>query len=147
MRRRLSLTLIGVAATVAGAGGTIRATALDGSGRDSATYLLDVVAWLVMLTAAANEAFAANPFFQIDPRAARRRAILLASVGLFASLLGCYLASWVFEDSSPAILPGVANAVLVSGMGALLAGLLSLGWSYGGNYAARRIEKLSEEDW
>jgi len=36
---------------------------------------------------------------------------------------------------------------MVGGVGAGLAGIFSLGWFYGGNYAAKRVEKLSEEEW
>jgi hypothetical protein len=146
-QRRLSLTLIGTGALFAGVGAVIRASTPDGSTRHSASHLFDAAAWLIVVIAAVIETISASLLFQIEPRGARRRGVLLAALGVLAALLGCYLASSTFDDDSPAVLSGAANVVLVGGIGAGLAGVMSLGWQYGGAYAARRIEKLGEDDW
>jgi hypothetical protein len=135
--------LLAAGAVLAGLGAAWRA----GESSSNSSYYLDALAWLVVAAGAAVEAVSANLFFQVQPRFARRRALLLAIPGVIAGIAGCYLASAVFDSDSSPFAAGVANAALVGGIGAGLAGFFSLAWFYGGAYAARRIEKLSEEDW
>ncbi len=146
-RQRRSLLLIAIAALLAGVGALIRAIESPGSASHSLGYLFDAVGWVLALIAAVAEARIADLFFQFSERKARRRALVLTLVGLTGAIAGCFVASAVVERESVAIVTAVANAVMVGGVAAGLAGLFSLGWFYGGNYAAKRVEKLSEEEW
>lgn len=146
-RRRLSLLLIAVAAFLAGVGALIRATESPGSTSHSFGYLFDVAGWLIALFAAIVEARVADLFFQFSERGPKRRALALTLIGLICAIAGCYSASVLLDRDSPAIVAALANALMVGGIGAGLAGMFSLGWFYSGNYAAKRVEKLSEEEW
>jgi len=146
-RQRLSLLLIAVSALLAGAGAFVRATESPGSSTHSSGYFFDVAGWLLACAAAIVEARVSDIFFQFSERKQKRRALSLTLVGILCALIGCYFASLLVGRDSPTVLAALANAAMVGGVGAGLAGIFSLGWFYGGNYAAKRVEKLSEEEW
>jgi MFS family permease len=80
-------------------------------------------------------------------RRARRRAIILATGGLGMVLLACgTLAAWERAQLT-GWLRAILAALYTGAFGAGLGGLLTLAWHYGGDYASRRIEHLSEDDW
>lgn len=132
-----------VGGVLAAVGAAIR----NGSGGSNETYLLDAAGLLTAVSGAVIEAKTADLFFEATPVSAMRRAIALAFGGIVAALSGCVLASFVFDDSAHALLPAGAMFILVGGAGAGLAGLFSLAWYYGGEYAAKRIERLSDQEW
>ena len=141
-QRRFAVGLIAFGGALAGLGAALRA-----DGGSPSSYFLDVLGWFVVVAGAVLEAKTAQLFLAAFPRPARRRAIAFAVVGVIAALAGCVVASAVVDRDSPALLSAVAMFGLVAGIGLGLAGLFSLGWYFGGDYAAGRIEKLSEEDW
>lgn len=141
LQRRLGVTIIALGGVLAGTGAAIRA-ATD----NPATYYLDTLGWFTAIAGAAFEVKSASLFFVATPRSARRRAVAFAMAGVAAGLAGCVAASTIGDDA-PALLSGACMALLVSGFGFGLAGLLGLGWFFGGEYAAARIEKLSDEEW
>jgi hypothetical protein len=146
-QRRLGIGLIALGGVLAGLGAFVRAVTMDGSASHSAAYLLDSGGWLAILAGAVVEARAAQLFLMATPGPARRRAVLFWVLGLLAGLAGCVLASTASGDDAPALVPAGAMFVLVSGVGFGLTGFFSLAWFYGGEYAGRRIEKLSDEEW
>lgn len=141
-RRRLALGLLAAGAALGGFGGALRA-----ADAESAAALAIVTGILVVLAGAAVEALAAQRFLQALPASARRRALVLACCGFIAAIGGCVLASTAFDADAPWPLAGWALATLVGGIGAALGGIGSLAAFHGGDYAARRIERLSDEDW
>jgi hypothetical protein len=147
VQRRLGVGLIVLGGVLAGLGALMRAMTRDGSASHSAAYLLDSCGWLIVVAGAVVEARAAQLFLQATPRPASRRAVSFWVLGLLAGLTGCVLASKVSADDTPALVAAGAMFVLISGIGFGLAGFFSLAWYYGGEYAGRRIEKLSDEEW
>jgi len=145
VKRRIAVVVIVFGAALAGVAQLIRESSFGNS--SSATYLLDVLGWLVMVAGAVIEASAAQIFFPAQPVPTRRRAFTFAVLGVIAAVLGCVLTSMVADDDTPAIVAGVTMFVLVCGIGFGLAGAFSLAWYYGGDYAARRIERLGDDDW
>lgn len=125
-------------------GGALRASEHGGA---SGSSLPIVAGFLVVLAGAAVEALTAQLFLQVMPNLARRRALALSLGGVGGALLGCVLGSTAFDAGAPWPLAGLATATLVGGVGAALGGLASLAAYHGGDYAARRIEQLSDEDW
>lgn len=146
-RRRIALCLLVVAALLGFAGGAIRAAAEPGSSRTSAASLPIAAGMIAGLVAAVVEARSALLFLQATPRPAHRRTIALAVGGVAAALVGCVLASTAFDTHAPWPLAGLAMAALVVGIGGALGGIASLAAFHGGDYVARRIERLSDEDW
>jgi hypothetical protein len=102
---------------------------------------------LIVVVSAVQEARAAQFFFPGFPVATRRRAIAFVILGFLGAIGGCVAASIVSDDDSPAVVAAVAMFVLVAGVGSLLSGAFTLGWHYGGDYAARRVEQMREDDW
>lgn len=137
-RRRLGFMLVVLAGVLVGV-----ATWLRGGGGGPGTRLIDVVALLSLVAGAVIATRADEPALTAGVPAARRRALLALAGGLFLLLLGCILLQAADEASRlvRALLAGAA----VAGSGALLVGLLSLGWVYGGSYAADRIERMDDE--
>jgi hypothetical protein len=146
VKRWIALAIIVAGGLFAAAGAVVRATAA-GSDAQSSSYLLDVAGWLTVVAGAVLEARAAQLFLQAFPRSAKRRAISFTTFGLPAALIGCVLASTVADSDAPALVAGAAMFVLLAGAGIGLAGLFSLGWFYGGDYAASRIERMGDDDW
>lgn len=142
VQRRLGIALIALGGLLSAAGGYLRAG--DGG---SATYYLDVLGLMLVIAGAVFETRSAQLFLAARPQSARRRALAFAVVGVIAGLTGCIAASRIADDDAPALLSGLALFGLVGGFGLGLSGLLSLAFFYGGDYAARRIETLSEEEW
>jgi hypothetical protein len=140
-QRRLGLGLIAAGGLLAAFGAARRA-----DGGSNATYYLDVLGIVVALAGAAIETMSAQLFLAADQQSARRRAIALLVGGLVTGFAGCVLASVVAEDDN-ALVSATGLFALVAGCGAGLAGFLSLIWFFGGDYAAKRIERLSEEEW
>ena len=147
VKRRIALGVIGLGAALAGIAQLIRESTTGGSGSNSATYLLDVLGWLMVLAGAVIEASTAQIFFPAQPIPSSRRAIAFAVLGLVAAVFGCVLTSMVADGDTPAIVSAAGMSVLVIGVGLGLAGFFSLAWYYGGDYAARRIERLGDDDW
>lgn len=141
-QRRIGAAVIALGGLLAAIGGYRRAG--DGS---SATYLLDIIGIFAVLAGAVIETRSAQLFLAAYPISAQRRAFAFAVIGVIAGLTGCIAAARIVDNDQPPLLSGIAMFGLVGGLGLGLAGLLSLAWFYGGDYAARRIEKLSEEDW
>jgi hypothetical protein len=146
VKRRIALGIIVSGGLFAAAGAVIRATEA-GSDARGASYLFDVAGWLTVVAGAVLEARTAQLFLQAFPRAAKRRAISFATFGVLAALIGFVIASTVADSRAPAAAVAAAMFVLVAGAGTGLAGLFSLGWFYGGDYAAGRIEKMGDDDW
>ena len=143
-KRRIAVGVICLGGLLAGAGTLWRAQN-DGAG--NGTYLLDIAGWLTAAAGALLEAKSSLLFFQVFPSSSRRRAIVFAVLGIVAALAGCIVASTVADDDAPALLSAATMTALVGGVGFGLAGLFSLAANYGGDYAARRIEKLGDEEW
>lgn len=141
-QRRLAVGVIAIGGALAGLGAWLRA----GDGSNSSFYL-DVAGWFTVVAGAVLEAKSAQLFLAASPRAARRRAAAYTAFGVIAALTGCAVASAVVDGDSPPFVSAIAMFGLVGGIGLGLAGLLSLGWYYGGDYAAGRVEKLSDEEW
>ena len=142
VKRRIALVVIVIGAALAGVAQLIRE-----SSSDSSTYLLDVVGWIVVVAGSVIEASTAQILFPAQPVPTRRRATSFAALGVIAAVLGCVLTSMVADNDTPAIVSGMTMFVLVGGIGLGLAGTFSLAWYYGGDYAARRIERLGDDDW
>jgi hypothetical protein len=130
------------------AGGTFAAfgAGLRASGTGNGAFLFDVLGWFIACAGAVVEARSAGFWFEVKPAPVRRRAILLLVLGLAGGLAGCITASTVAADAGP-MPEAAAMLVLVAGAGAVLAGGFSLAWTIGGDYAGRRIEQLSDEEW
>lgn len=141
-QRRLAAAVLLLGGVLAALGAALRS-----ANYGSATYYLDVLGWLTAVAGAGLEAKSAQLFLAAVPRPARRRAVAFAALGPIAALAGCVISSAVVDQRTPAVVAGIAMGGLVGGAGFGLAGLLSLGWYYGGDYAAGRIEKLSDEEW
>lgn len=144
VKRRIAVGVVCAGGMIAGFGALWRAVD-DGAG--NATYFLDVVGWLSVVAGALLEARMSVLFFQAFPTASRRRAVAFILFGVPAALGGCIVASMLADEDTPALLSAAAMTALVAGVGFGLAGLFSLGATYGGDYAARRIETLGEEEW
>ncbi|MGH2532218.1 MAG: hypothetical protein ACRDJW_07900 [Thermomicrobiales bacterium] len=135
--RRLGYLLVTIAAVLAGVAAAWRAR-----GGPNGTYLLDVASWLLAVGSAVAEARVGLLLMGFAPAPARRRALLLTVVGLFTFLLGCMLFS--AGSNTDALIPGIAGASLIGGVGLGLGGLFTLAAHYGGDYAASRIERLDD---
>lgn len=133
--------MIAFGALSASAGAALRA-----SGSGGGTFLLDAAGWLIAAAGAVLEARSAGMWFDIQPTAVRRRAVAFASLGVIGALGGCIAAS-VFSSDRGALLQSGAMLALVGGVGFGLAGFGALAWTIGGDYAARRIEQLGDDDW
>ena len=70
---------------------------------------------------------------------------LIAGVSL--SLLACVLLSLDPADSQSKTVSGFAEGFLLSGIGATLAGFLSVLWVFGGAKAGEKMERMNDEDW
>lgn len=145
--RRFGLGLITLAALFAAFASWQRDRLTVGTSRHSATYLLDVLGWLLVVAGAFLEAKIGALLLNAGQRAAHRRAILFAVIGLSAAMTACI----TIPDRSNAggnPLARVALAsILVGGIGLGLGGAATLIRFYGARYAADRIAKMGEEDW
>lgn len=138
--------LLLLAMLMAGSAAALRSILTPGSRAHSATYLLDALSLVVAVAAAGLEVKASAFQFELAPRSARRRAIALALAGTATAMVSCVGAVWSSEQGTPVFTEVPFYAALIGGFGAGLAGLASLGWWYGGAYAARRIEAMGDED-
>jgi hypothetical protein len=145
--RRLGLTLVLAGAVCAGLATWLRDHLAPGTGRHNATYLLDVAGWVLAVAGAVIEARIGDLLLTADQPAARRRAVLFAVAGLGAALTACVTIPLRSAGASATLLRAALAAILVGGIGVGLGGLATLGWFYGGRYAARRIERMGEDDW
>lgn len=135
------------AAGTAGIAVTVRQQLHPGSSAHSATYLLDVLAVALTAVGIVLEVRAAEILISAGLLRAKRRAILCAVAGIVVGLAGCWLATGLIRRDASAAAVGLASAAMAAGVGFGLAGLVSLGWSVGGDYAARRVQELGEEEW
>lgn len=145
--RRTGTGLLLLGTGSAGVAATLRQTLHPGSSTHSATYLLDVLAVAMTAVGIVLEVRAAEILISAGLLRAKRRAILCAVAGLVAGLAGCWLATGLIRGDASAAAVGLASAAMAAGVGFGLAGLVSLGWSVGGDYAARRVQELGEEEW
>jgi hypothetical protein len=141
-QQRIALLVIAGCAAVAGLGAYMRAESGASSG-----YLLETVAMLVAVFAAAWRARLAGILILLDPKAVRRRAILSLLAGICAALVGCIAVSTIETDRYDSALRALAETAIVGGLGLGLAGFFSLAWAFGMGYAGERIERMGEEDW
>ena len=146
MRRAGTGALI-LAGASAGIAASVRQGLPPGSPAHSATYLLDVLAVGLTIVGIVLEVRAAEILISGGLVSARRRAILCAVLGIIVGLVGCWLTTGLIRGDASAIAVGLTSAAMAAGVGFGLAGLVSLGWSVGGEYAARRVQKLGEEEW
>ncbi len=134
-------------ALAAGLGTGLRAWLPPSVHGRNATYLLDTLGLVLAVAAAVCEARVGAMLLDYGDRRARRRAIILAAGGLGTALLACgTIAAWERAQLA-GWLRGILAAFYTGAFGAGLGGLLTLAWHYGGDYASRRIEHLSEDDW
>jgi hypothetical protein len=145
--RRVGLSLVLLAAALAGLAAWLRDRLAPGTTGHSATYFLDVGSWFLAVAGAVLEARAGDLLLNARLPAARRRAILFASGGLGTALVACATIPLRSSGASAPPLRAVLAAVLVGGFGIGLGGLATLAWFYGGRYAERRIERMGEDDW
>jgi hypothetical protein len=145
--RRIGLALIALAALLAATATWQRDHLAPGSSARSATYLLDVLGWFLAIAGAVLEAKIGDLLLNAGQRAARRRAIVFAVIGLGASLTACITIPGRSDAAFSVPLRAGLAAVLVGGIGIGLGGAATLIWFYGGRYAADRIAKMGEEDW
>jgi hypothetical protein len=145
--RRLGLSLVLLAAALAGLATWLRDHLSPGTTGHSATYFLDVGGWFLAVAGAVLEARAGDLLLTARQPAARRRAVLFALDGLGAALIACATIPLRSSGASAPLLRAALAAVLVGGFGVGLGGLATLAWFYGGHYAERRIERMGDDDW
>jgi hypothetical protein len=144
VRRRLAVGLIVAGGVVAGLGAARRAASSDAP---SSTYLFDSVGLLIVIVGAVLEVMTAQLFLLVAPAPARRRAIALTGGGVVGAITSCLLLSTAFDANAPWPLAGVTSAIMVAGVGAFVGGLFSLLVFHGSDYAARRINEMSQDEW
>lgn len=145
--RRLGWSLMVAAALAAALGAGLRAHLPPSAHGRNATYLLDTLGLVLAAGAAICEARVGAMLLDYGDRRAQRRAIILAAGGLSTVLLACgTLAAWERAQLT-GWLRAILAALYTGAFGAGLGGLLTLAWHYGGDYASRRIEHLSKDDW
>jgi hypothetical protein len=138
--RRFGSSLILLGAVVAGIGAGWR----SGDG-PNASYLLDTAGLLLAVAGAVADTRVGALVMSFAPREERRRALIRLTIGLVAFLPGCLALSVL--GSGQALARGLGSAALTGGAGLALGGLLTIAWHYGGDYAADRIDRLSDDDW
>lgn len=141
--RRLAPGLIGLGAICGLCAMLLRDSWNPGSLGHSATYLLDTLGWLLAFAGAVAAARLGSIYFRFKPASVRRRAILAAVSGTAVCLLSCVLISGV--DDAPLLVRLLAAALLIGGLGAGLAGLLTLAVTEGSRYAADRLANLDDQ--
>jgi hypothetical protein len=145
--RRLGLALVAGGAVLAAVAAVLRGQGRPGTPGHSATYLLDVAAWFLAVAGAVVEARVGDRLLAVGQRGARQRAVLFSVGGLGAMLCACVTISLGSSGASGTPLRAALAAVMVGGLGVGLGGLATLGWFYGGRYAADRIQRMGEDDW
>lgn len=141
--RRLGWFLLLAGALLAAAGVAVRDRRSEG---DGPVYLLDGLGFLLAVGGAVLVARVGAMFLEFAPAGARRGAILEAVGGIAAALAGCVGLGAVAADGVAEWLRPVLAAGLIGGIGVGLTGLLTLGWFYGLDWAAGRMERLDRAE-
>lgn len=126
--------------------GTLLRGLIDGR-NDQWTFLFDTCGLIVASVGAVLDFRASARLGDIELPHGRRRAVLQLTLGLLATLGGCYVLGWVLDDGKPLILSTLLSALMTAGIGALLAGMLYIGWFGGGDHLERRIQQRADEEW
>jgi drug/metabolite transporter (DMT)-like permease len=141
--RRIGWGLIFAGAVAAALGTALRDRASFG---DGPTYLLDTLGFLLAVAGAVLVARVGAMFLEFSPRHARRVAILQGVVGIAVTLAGCSGLGATDPDGFGVWLRPLVAAALVGGIGVGLAGLLTLAWFYGLDWAADRMAQLDQAE-
>ena len=115
-------------------------------GNDQWTYYFDTAGLLLVVVGAALDFRASGRIAEFRPELVRRRALLLAILGVSCALGACLVLGWVSSIESP-VLRGILASVMTAAIGAGLAGFLHIGWFSGGGWLERRIEQRTDEEW
>jgi hypothetical protein len=105
------------------------------------SYILNVVGLFAILAGAVTEARVASLFLEFRAGPERRRAILEAVAGLTLALVGCVALGGESGGAATRVLLAI---LLGLGAGAGLAGLATLAWFYGLDWAGGRLERLDQ---
>ena len=117
-----------------------------GSADNGPTYLFDTLGFLLAVGGAVLIARVGAIFLEFAPASARRGAIFQAVTGIVAALAGCVALGTIEAEGSGKWLRPLVAAALVGGVGAGLAGLFTLAWFYGLDWAASRMERLDRSE-
>ena len=143
MRRFAWVLILGGAVLSAGAV-ALRDRFARGDDLHDASYLLTTLAFLLAVAGAVLEARVGGIFLAFAPRPARRRAILETVLGIAACLAGCVALGGVESEGGGTLVRPLLGGLLIGGLSAGLAGLFTLGWFYGLDWAAGRMERLDQ---
>jgi MFS family permease len=132
---------------LAGLATWLRSRTVSGSGNHSATYYLDALAWMLAVLGAVLIAWIGEMLLSAGHRQTRRRAILLALVGLGAAIIACATIPVRTSTDAGLVIRVLLAGLMVGGFGVGLSGLATLLWFFGGRYTANRIQRLGEDDW
>jgi hypothetical protein len=142
--RWLAWGLILAGALLAAAAVALRDRSDRGDSPHNASYLLSTLGLLLVAAGAVLEARAGALLLQFAPGPARRRAVAEAILGIAASLLGCVAFGGIEAKGAGSLVRSLLAALLTGGVGAGLAGLFTLAWCYGLDWAAGRMERLDQ---
>jgi hypothetical protein len=76
-----------------------------------------------------------------------RRVLLTLISGVFSALAACVVLSIAGDDAASGVAGAVGYALLFSALALALSAAFALAFGRSGDYLARRVAKLSEEDW
>ena len=145
LQRRAFLSMLG-AGIVGGIGGFLTAEP-DPLLTRSGGSLIRIAAFALAVTGAILALRVVDILLLFDESGVRRRSLLTLIAGLLLSLLACVLLSLDGTDSLTKTVGALAEGLLMTGIGASLAGFLSVLWVFGGARAGEKMERMNDEDW
>jgi hypothetical protein len=144
--RRLAWGLIVTGGFLAALAVVLRDRLARGEALFNASYLLDAAWVLLAIAGAVLEARVGALFLAFAPAPARRRAVLETVVGLVVALGGCVGLGAVQAEGIGVLLRPLLAGALAAGLGVGLAGIFTLAWFYGVDWAAGRMERLDQPE-
>jgi hypothetical protein len=144
-RTRVALALLFMGGAIAGLGSLIRDLAEEGTAQW--TFLLDTIGLVIAIAGGIQDFRAQLMVGDFNPRATKRRGAIVLLLGVLAAGGGCWLLGWRITGQSQPVLQLILSAIMTIGFGAVIDGILHIGWFGSGDYLDRRIAQRADEEW